>query len=196
MIECGKDTPMYGKHFTSMYSGSMVGAGALYFAVWGYVISHARPDATVGTQVELNPIILKTIIGDVQVADIEAVISRMCLPDPKSRTKDQEGRKLVKLGEFDYQVVNGAKYRAIRDQEKRRTQNREAQARYREKKAAENSVKEFANPHDGMTQLQKVQLKAEQNDDHDTAQRCAEIDAEIDPGTLSEPEQYPDEPAF
>jgi len=174
---------MYGKHFSSMYSGSMVGSGALYFAVWGYVISHAMPDVKVGTQVELNPKIISAIIGDVQVADIEAVIQKMCSPDPKSRTKSEEGKKLIKLGEFDYQVVNGSKYRAIRDQQARRDQNREAQRRHREKKAAEKAAKEFAKPHDGMTQIDKVQQKAAESGDTETEQRAHELRDGVSPGT-------------
>ena len=30
---------MYGKHFASMYEGSLYGSGAVVFAVWGYVIA-------------------------------------------------------------------------------------------------------------------------------------------------------------
>lgn len=122
---------MYGKHFASMYSGSMVGMGPLAFAVWGYVIANMVPDKTVGAQVELNPEILNTVIGKTTTKEIESVIQRFCSPDPKSRTPDLEGRKLVQLGHFDYQVVNGKMYQDIKDQEKRREQNRSAQERFR-----------------------------------------------------------------
>jgi len=115
-----------------MYEGSMVGSGAVVFAVWGYVIAKMEPDVEVGSQVRLNPKLLETIIGDPQ-AEIEEAIKFLCSPDEHSTTKAEEGRRLVQIGEFDYRVVNGAKYRAIRDEEKRRAQNREAQARFREK---------------------------------------------------------------
>ena len=124
---------MYGKHFASMYEGSMVGSGAVVFAVWGYVIAKMEPDRTVGAQVSLNARLLETIIGEPQ-SEIEKAIEFLCKPDPSSRTKKEDGRRLVRLGEFDYQVVNGAKYTAIRDEERRREQNRAAQARYREKR--------------------------------------------------------------
>lgn len=121
---------MYGKHFASMYEGSMVGAGAVVFAVMGYIIANAVPDRTVGTQVELNPKLLAFILGEKE-ADVAKAIEFLCTPDGNSRTKEEQGRRLVRLGQFSYRVVNGAKYRAMRDEEKRREQNREAKRRER-----------------------------------------------------------------
>lgn len=123
---------MFGKHFGSMYEGSMVGAGAVVFAVMGYVIAKQEPDRIVGSQVRLNPILLSTILGEEQGA-IERAVEFLCSPDPKSTTKGKDGRRLIKVGEFDYQVVNGAKYRAIRDEDARRGSNREAKRRERAK---------------------------------------------------------------
>lgn len=134
---------MYGKHFASMYSGSMVGAGAIVFAVWGYVIANARPDADVGTQVELNPKLLASILGE-QVGAVQGAIEKLCAPDPDSRSKEEEGRRLVRLGQFDYRVVNGAKYRQIRDEEQRRQANREYQRKHRAKKKDKNAGKPLA----------------------------------------------------
>ena len=34
----------FGKHFVSMYEGSMFGAGLNVFAVWGYVIAHVQQE--------------------------------------------------------------------------------------------------------------------------------------------------------
>jgi len=124
---------MFGKHFASMYEGSMVGAGAVVFAVMGYIIANSKPDRSVGTQVELNPKLLAFILGESE-EDVAQAVETLSSPDPKSRSKEEEGRRLIKLGTFSYQVVNGAKYRVIRDEEERRRQNREAQARYRNKK--------------------------------------------------------------
>lgn len=121
---------MYGKHFASMYEGSMVGAGAVVFAVMGYIIANAVPDRTVGTQVELNPKLIAFILGEKQ-SEIEKAIEFLCATDANSRTKVEQGRRLVRLGQFSYRVVNGEKYRAMRDEEKRREQNREAKRRER-----------------------------------------------------------------
>lgn len=115
-----------------MYEGSMRGRGSCFFAVWGYVISHFMPDRQVGAQVDLNPEIIGFLIGE-DVDKIRAVIDEMCQPDPHSRSKEKEGRKLIKLGEYSYQVVNGEKYHEIRNEERRREQNREAQKRFRNK---------------------------------------------------------------
>lgn len=108
----------------------MVGSGALVFAVWGYVIAHYRLDRDVGAQVEINPALVAFILGE-QEAAVVGAIEKLCQPDPKSRTKEADGRRLVKIGQFSYQVVNGAKYTAIRNEEARREQNREAQRRRR-----------------------------------------------------------------
>lgn len=121
---------MYGKHFESLYEGSMVGSGAVVFAVWGYVIAKMKPDKEVGAQVTLNARLLEAILGETE-EKIQTAIEFLCAPDPRSRTKTEEGRRLVRLGEFDYRVVNGAKYRWIQDEDSRREQNRVAQAKHR-----------------------------------------------------------------
>lgn len=121
---------MYGRIFESMFEGSMVGSGAATFAVWSYVIAKMREDATVGAQVDLNPVILATILGESQ-KDIEAVIRRLCAPDPGSRTKDEDGRRLIKVGTFSYQVVNGPKYLAIQNLEQKRAADRERKRKQR-----------------------------------------------------------------
>lgn len=124
---------MYGKHFASLYQGSMVGSGAIVFAVWGYVIANAKPDREVGTQVEINPKLLAAILGESE-PDVMKAIGFLCSPDPNSTSREEDGRRMVKIGAFSYRVVNGAKYRAIRDEEQRRQQLRDSQARHREKK--------------------------------------------------------------
>lgn len=126
---------MYGKHFTSMYEGSMIGSGAMAFAVWGYIISHMRPDKTVGFQVELNPVLIAFKLGEKE-NDVAKTIAMFCEPDPRSRTQDEEGRKLIKIGVYDYKVVNGAKYDAIKNEENRREQNRINQQNRRDKLAS------------------------------------------------------------
>ena len=125
---------MYGKHFQSMYTGSMVGAGADVFAVWGYVISNMRPDEKVGAQVELNPKLLAFILGEKEEVVVKA-LEKLCAPDTNSRTQDKEGRRLEKVGQFDYVVVNGAKYLAIKDEGARREYNRRKKQEERARKS-------------------------------------------------------------
>lgn len=121
---------MYGKIFERMYTGSMMGSGAMMFAVWPYVIAHMKPnrDRTVFT-VELNAQLMAVLIGE-EASEIEGVLARCCEPDGSSRTPDKDGRKLVKLGTYLYEVVNGAVYDRIKREEELRDQNRIRQKRY------------------------------------------------------------------
>lgn len=124
---------MYGKHFSSMYEGSMVGSGSHVFALMGYIIAHWKPDETVGGQVRLNPTVLATIFGETEER-VQNAIDFLCAPDPRSTTPDEDGRRLVKIGQFDYRVVNAAKYAAIKHAEEQREANRTRQAKHRDKK--------------------------------------------------------------
>ena len=114
---------MYGRIFESLYEGSMVGSGSAMFAVWPYVIAKMKPDPEVGAQVDLNPELLAFVLGESSEV-IQGVIEKLCSPDPKSRTPDEDGRRLIKIGQFTYQVVNGAKYISLRNEEDRRRANR------------------------------------------------------------------------
>jgi hypothetical protein len=124
---------MFGKIFESLYKGSMVGAGSVVFAVWGYVIAHQKPDKTIGSQVELNPKILAFLIGESE-GNIQKAIDYLCAPDKNRDDQPEEGRRMVKLGGYSYRVVNGPKYMAIRNEEERRESNRTAQAVCRARK--------------------------------------------------------------
>lgn len=135
---------MFGKHFASMYTGSMVGKGPHFFSVWGYVISHFRPSKKHGAIVELNPKVIAMLIG-MEEADVQKVINECLSPDPKSRSKDEDGRKLIQLGEYVYVVVNGAHYRAIRDEDHRREYQRDKQREYRAKKKGQPLPGEVSN---------------------------------------------------
>ena len=121
-----------------MYEGSMIGKGALFFAVWNYVCANQKPDRVIGSQVELNPKLIGFILGEPE-DDVRRVITDMQQPDTASRTPDEEGRKLIKVGEYSYRVVNGVKYHDIRNEDQRREQNRAAQERFRQKHTKKHS---------------------------------------------------------
>lgn len=118
----------YGKVFESLYTGSMVGSGLGVFAVWTYCIANAKPPGTI----ELNPKIMATIFG-CQIIEVESCIAKLCEPDPYSRSKEHDGRRLVKEGEFLYFIPTWEKYNQLRNEIARRLQNRDAQRRWREK---------------------------------------------------------------
>jgi hypothetical protein len=96
----------------------MFGAGTDVFAVWGYVIAN-----TVDSAVELNPQLLAAILG-ANPARIISAIDYLCNPDPHSRNPEEEGKRLIKQGQFQYKVVSHQQYREIRNEDERREYNR------------------------------------------------------------------------
>lgn len=106
---------MYGKHFASMYTGSMYGAGPEVFAVWGWVIANADEG-----RVEINPDYLAAVIG-MSVESVVNTVNLLCQPDPKSRTLAHEGRRLVPISGFLYEVPSHQFYRNLKTNEDRRT---------------------------------------------------------------------------
>lgn len=118
---------MYGKIFASTFTGSMYGAGVDVFAVWAYVLAN-----TYESQVELNPMMLAAALGSTP-DKVEQAIAFLCAPDPRSRSKTEEGRRLIREGEFAYRVPNFDAYRKIRNEEERREYNRVKKAEQRER---------------------------------------------------------------
>lgn len=125
---------MYGKFFASAFTGSMFGAGADVFAVWAYVIAN-----TVDSQVELNPTLLAATIGATPER-MEAAIAALCAPDPRSRSKECEGRRLVREGEYAYRVPTYEAYRSIRSEDDRREYNRIKKAEQRARDRAKSTA--------------------------------------------------------
>lgn len=121
---------MYGKAFESMYSGSMIGAGLNVFAVWNYAITKAKCGI-----VELNPKLLFAILGG-PLKEIEAAIAFLTSPDSESRSKVEEGRRLVREGQFQYRVVNWAAYQGIKNAQDLTEYNRIKKAEYRARQKA------------------------------------------------------------
>ena len=126
---------MYGKLFASTYTGSMAGNGAVVFAVWGYVIAN-----TYSSRIELNPMILSAIIGEPQDR-IASAIDLLCAPDERSRSKENDGRRLIREGEFQYFVPSHERYRSIRNEDERREYNRQKKAESRDRLKS-NAVKQ------------------------------------------------------
>jgi hypothetical protein len=75
----------------------------------------------------------------VTLEECEHALSRFMSPDKYSRTHDNDGRRIEEI-DGGWRLLNYAKYREMRDAEDRAEQNREAQARHREKvsKSADN----------------------------------------------------------
>ena len=116
---------MYGKSFESQYDGSMVGAGLHVYGVWNYCIAKNRAGV-----IELNPKLLAFVFGCTE-GEVSRGIEYLCAKDPKSRSKDEGGRRLVREGEYQYRMVNWEKYDAMRNTLDRREYNRIKQRQYR-----------------------------------------------------------------
>jgi hypothetical protein len=105
----------------------MYGAGPDVFAVWAYVIANTHD-----SQVELNPVMLAATLGTTPNR-IESAIAYLCASDPRSRSKVEEGRRLIREGEFAYRVPTFDAYRSIRNEEERRAYNRIKKAEQRQR---------------------------------------------------------------
>lgn len=130
---------IYGKFFSSTFTGSMYGAGATVFAVWGYVIAN-----TVNSNVELNPKMLSATLGATET-EVANAIFYLCQPDPGSRNKDRDGRRLIKEGEYQYHVVTHAYYRQMKNEDEKREYNRIKQQESRAKRKLNKGSNEKSN---------------------------------------------------
>lgn len=106
----------FGQIYQQMFTGSLVGSGAVVFTTMAYVIANTDP---ITSTVRLNPKLLATVFGEPEEVVAKA-IAKLCEPDPNSTTPDEGGRRLIKEGQFEYFVVNYKKYRGLLSKERRR----------------------------------------------------------------------------
>lgn len=74
-------------------------------------------------------------LANVTLEETAKAIETFLAPDPYSRTPDYEGRRIEAI-DGGWRLLNHEKYREMRDEEKRRIQNQQAQQRSRDRKAA------------------------------------------------------------
>lgn len=125
---------MYGRVFEKMYEGSMAGAGLNVFALWNYILTKARRGV-----VEINPKLVAFTLGG-ETGDLSEVIKQvedaleyLQRPDPESRSHLEDGKRIIKEGQFQYRIVNWDDYEKIRQEAENREYNRFAQAKHRQK---------------------------------------------------------------
>ncbi len=97
---------------------------------------------------DANGFVTGTIPGMAAMArmslkDAEKSIKALTKPDPYSRSKEYDGRRLLEC-EGGWLIANYTKYRQKRDPEIRRKQNREAQRRFRGKQKVSQSKPQSA----------------------------------------------------
>jgi hypothetical protein len=81
---------------------------------------------------------------NVPLDKVRVGIDELCKPDPKSRSKEHEGRRLIPIDArrgWGWRIVNYEKYRAIQDEETRRATWRESKRNYRAKKRAKKKLR-------------------------------------------------------
>lgn len=79
-------------------------------------------------------------LANVSIPDCEAALQRLSSPDPYSRTKENEGRRIEAI-EGGWRILNHARYRNAMSEEERRAYQADWQRKYRQrKKGAENGV--------------------------------------------------------
>ena len=85
--------------------------------------------------VDIHPKAISEEIG-IPMERVKSTLVMLQSPDPESRTQDKEGRRILLLDEhrdWGWSVVNYMKYRAIKNEDDRREQNRIAQEKWRNK---------------------------------------------------------------
>lgn len=122
---------MFGKLFASAFEGSMRGKSDALL-VWFNMIAHSPSGVCDRTQ--------QTIADEtgLTLPRVTAAIEYLESPDPKSRSPDEEGRRIVRLDahrDWGWRLVNHWKYHELRSaaEIKHQLQNRERQRRFKEK---------------------------------------------------------------
>lgn len=156
---------MYAKLFTSIYQGTLRGKSHALL-VFTNLLAHADSSG----EVDIHPRAIAEEVG-LCVEQVRVALDLLEAPDEESRSPEMDGRRLVRLDEhraWGWRIVNYRKYRAIRNEEDRKEQNRVAQERWREKKRVSQDKPASAEP------------KQEKPRKPESAQAEAEAEAEKD----------------
>lgn len=149
---------MYGKVFESMYDGTLASRGPWQALVtFQQMIVLANKDGIV----DMTPdaIARRTSIP---LEIIELGIAELMKPDARSRTPDEDGRRILLIEDhrdWGWQIVNHAKYQAIRKAEERREYLRNAQAERRNRLKEEARLRESVDASTGVNKVNTVSAK-------------------------------------
>lgn len=116
---------MFAKVFKSIYYGSLR-REPVAREVFVFMLCHSDRHGVVEY---VTPEMIATLIGRAY-DEVQVAIGVLESPDPESGTPTEDGRRLVRLTR-GWRIVNYLPYRGTRDEEDRREQNRQAQARHR-----------------------------------------------------------------
>lgn len=124
---------MYAKIFTSIYQGTLRG-NAHGLLVFTNLLAHGDS----GGDVDIHPQAIADEVG-LSLEEVRAALLILEAPERGSRSPEHEGRRILRLDEhrdWGWHIVNYGKYRAIKNEDDRREQNKLAQQRWRDKQAA------------------------------------------------------------
>ena len=157
---------MYVKLFQSIYQGTLRGNsnGLLVFT---NLLAHADQYGIV----DVHPKAIAEEVG-LTLEQVKEALTELEAPDIESRSPESEGRRIVLLDghrAWGWQIVNYVKYRAIKNEDDRREQNREAQARWREKNKQVSSDVSSVSRGKPMQKQKHIQKKSEKNTATDVA---------------------------
>jgi hypothetical protein len=122
---------MYGKIFESMYDGSLVSG-----APWQALVTFQQMIVLADRMgiLDMTPEAISRRTG-IPFEIISEGIVWLEKPDPKSRSKKEEGRRIIPLSadrDWGWRIVNHEEYRKLRSQEERREYDAERKRRERE----------------------------------------------------------------
>jgi hypothetical protein len=103
----------YTKLFSSITASTIVSEPLATRWVWVTMLAAVKPDGCVYASV---PGLAR--LANVSVAEVDAALSCFLAPDPHSRTKDHEGRRIEEV-DGGWRLLNHAKYDSIRNQAER-----------------------------------------------------------------------------
>ena len=121
---------MYAKLFTSLYQGTLRG-NSHCLLVFTNLLAHCDKTGSC----DIHPRAIAEEVG-LTIDQVRAALDVLEAPDEESRSPEESGRRIIRLDEhraWGWRVVNYLKYRAIRDEDDRREQNRISQERWRNK---------------------------------------------------------------
>jgi len=121
---------VYVKLFASLYQGTLRGKPD-EILVFTNMLAHADQHG----MVDMHFRAIAEEVG-ITIERVKAAVINLEMPDQESRSHEEEGKRLIRLDEhreWGWRVVNYLKYRAIRNEDDRREQNRAAQEKFRNK---------------------------------------------------------------
>jgi len=122
---------MYCKLFASLYQGTLRGKPH-EILVFTNMLAHCDKEGYVDKH-------FRAIADEVGLSldEVRAAVTILESPDDESRSPEEDGRRIIRVSDnraWGWRVVNYGRYRAIKNDEDRREQNRKAQEKWRNSK--------------------------------------------------------------